>query len=137
MTMPRLNAAGTAWERNPWQGDSPAAPVQATSGDVANASAVATLPAVAGKTNYISGFEVFVGGATAGSILSVTVAGIAGGSRTFAVAVPTGATLSSSVSKSFDPPLPATGANVAITATLPAAGAGNTRARVDARGYSV
>lgn len=33
-------------------------PVAASSGNVANAVATATLPAVAGKTNFLSGFEI-------------------------------------------------------------------------------
>lgn len=137
MTMPKLNAAGTAWERQPWQGDSGQAPVQASSGNVAAASAVATMPAVAGKLNYISGFDLFVGGATAGSHVDVAVSGLAGGTRSFPVVVPAGATLGGPVTKSFDPPLPASAVNTAIVVTMPTLGTGNTKASAAVRGFAV
>lgn len=112
------------------------AQVRASSGNVANAAATATLPAVIAKTNYLSGLQIFAGGATAGSIVLCTITGLLGGSMVVPVTIPAGATLASQVPPlSFYPPLPASAPNTAIVVTLAAAGAGNTNAAVDIQGY--
>lgn len=113
-----------------------ATPITGTSGNVANASAVATLTASAGLTNYITGFDVSGSGATAGSIVVVTVAGLLGGSLTFTHAAVTGATvLNSPLRIVFPKPIPANTTNTAITVTCPALGAGNTNNVANAFGY--
>ena len=66
-------------------------PLSSASGNVANASAVATLSGSVGTT-YISGFEVTGGGATAAALVSVTVAGLIGGTATYTIGVVAGAT---------------------------------------------
>lgn len=110
--------------------------VSASSGNVANASAVATLPAVVGKTNYLTGLQITAGGATAGACVSATVTGLVGGTATYAFCVPTGATLGATpLELAFYPPVPASTTNTAIVVTLPALGAGNTNAAVSAQGY--
>lgn len=110
--------------------------VQSSSGIVANANAVATLPAVLGKVNYISGFEMTAAGATAAALVGATVVGLAGGTATYIFSAPAGATLPApNLLVYFDPPLPASGPNVAIVVTLPALGAGNTAAAVVAHGF--
>lgn len=133
--MPRLNAAGTAWEAHP----SDAArlpPFQISSGDVANATAVATLPAIAGKTAYITGFEVWAGGATAGLLTNVTIAGLSGGSITYPFSAAVGVALTSSpLVINFPVAKPASAQNTAISVTLPALGLGNAQARVVANGF--
>ena len=54
--------------------------VAASSGDVANASAVATLAAPgAGLTNYVTGFTITFSGATAASVVLATLTGLLGG----------------------------------------------------------
>jgi len=58
-----------------------AVPLIAGSGNVAAASAVATLTGTASTTVYIAGFEVTGSGATAGLPVTVTVAGLLGGTR--------------------------------------------------------
>jgi hypothetical protein len=109
--------------------------VAASSGNVANASAAATLAAVAAKTNFITGLEITFSGATAASVVLATVTGLLGGTQTFVVAVPAGAAVGGvPLAIRFSPPHPASAANVAITATLPALGAGNTNACVNVRG---
>jgi hypothetical protein len=108
--------------------------VAGTSGNVANASAAATLAAVAAKTNYVTGAEFTYAGATAASIVVATITGLLGGTQSFVIAVPAGATLGGSLCIKFDPPHPASAVNTAITATLPALGAGNTNACANVRG---
>jgi hypothetical protein len=109
-----------------------------SSGNVANASAAATIPAVAAKMNYLTGFEITSGGATAASLVSATVAGLAGGTATYTYGCVAGATSPNApLNVTFDIPLPAAAVNTAIVVTLPALGAGNTNATVVAHGYSV
>lgn len=110
----------------------------ASSGNVANASAVATLAGAAALTTYISGFEITGGGATAASLVTAVVSGLLGGSLSYTFAVPAGATLgASALVVPFFPPLPASAVNTAIVVTLPALGAGNTNAAVSAHGFRV
>src|SRR5947209_2607178 len=66
-------------------------PLTASTGNLAAAAGTATLPAVATQTNWITGFEVTGAGATAASVVQVTVTGCSGGTMTFDVAVPAGA----------------------------------------------
>jgi len=117
-----------------------ATPITATSGVVAAAAAVATLPGVAGKTTYISGFQCMGLGATAGSTVQVAVTGLISGTQTYLVTVPAGATLAASpypLSVAFDPPLPASAVNTAIVVTMPSLGAGNTAAVANAQGFQL
>lgn len=111
--------------------------IGATSGNVANASAVATLAAPgAGITNYLTGFEITFSGATAASVVVATVTGLLGGTRSYIVSVPAGATVGGTpLIVDFSTPIPASAANTAIVVTLPALGAGNTNACVNARGF--
>lgn len=110
--------------------------VSASSGNVANASAAATIPAVAAKTNYITGFQITAGGATAAAVVSVTVTGLLGGTATFTFGVPAGAGVPATpLVITFPNPLPASAVNTAIVVTCPALGAGNTNATVTAQGY--
>lgn len=109
--------------------------VAASSGNVAAATATATLPAVAGRTNYISQVNFYFGGATGASIVLMTIVGLTGGTQTFPIAVPAGVTLGGFVSIPFYPPLPASGSNVAIVASCPTLGAGNTNAVMNVSGF--
>lgn len=107
----------------------------ASSGNVANAAAVATLPAVAGKTNYLSGINLNGSGATAASVVEATITGLSGGTLVVTVAVPAGVTAAlTPVNITFNPPLPASAPDTAIVVTLPALGAGNTNAVANAWG---
>ena len=107
----------------------------ASSGNVANATAAASLGAVASRTNSCSSISLDIGGATAGSIVLATLTGVIGGPLTFPIAVPTGATLVQQFSRTFSPPLQATAANVAIALSCPAAGLGSTNAAANITGY--
>ena len=115
-----------------------AVPVQAASGNVANASAVATLPGVAGKTTYITGFAITGGGATAASLVSATLAGLLSGTATYTIGAVAGVLLSNSaLVVNFSVPLPASALNTAIVLTVPALGAGNTNSAVSAQGFQL
>jgi hypothetical protein len=109
-----------------------------SSGNVANASAVATLAAQGTDlVNYITGFEVTASGATAGLPVLVTVTGVKGGTLTYIFVFPAGALVAAQpLLIEFPQPLAASAANVAIVVTCPAGGAGNTNASVSAHGYA-
>lgn len=115
-----------------------ATPLTGTSGNVANAQAQATLSAVAGKTNYLSSVTVSGGGSTAGAGVTVTIAGTTGSSIFFPVMAPAGVLVPlPGLQLVFNPPIPASAANTAITATLPALGAGNTHAGITIHGFRI
>lgn len=110
--------------------------LQGSSGDVAAAAATVTFAAVAAKTNYLAGFDITGGGATAASVIQATVVGLLGGTRTINIPVPAGATLGIvPIVEIFNPPLPASAANIAIVVSAPSFGAGNLHASVNAQGY--
>lgn len=113
-----------------------ATPVHADSGNGAAAAIAATMAAVAGKTNYVTGFEVTSGGATAASLADVTVTGLLNGTETYVLGVVAGATAANqALIVHFDPPIPASAANVAIAVNVPSLGAGNTKARAQIHGF--
>lgn len=115
-----------------------ATPLIAGSGNVANASATATLTPTATTTAYISGFEVTGAGATAGLPVTVTVAGLLSGTRSYTYTFTVGALVANTpLQVAFDPPLPASAVNTAIVVTCPAGGAGNTNNTVVAHGFYV
>ena len=107
-----------------------------SSGNVANASAAATITSGANNFAFITGFEAAYAGATAGQCVNLTVTGVLGGTMTYPVCSPTGVTVAGvPLIVEFDPPLKASAVNTSIVVTLPALGAGNTNAAVVAHGY--
>lgn len=115
-----------------------ATPITATSGNVANASAVATLAGVSAKTTYITGFIITAAGATTGLAVNVTLAGVITGTMTFTFVAPAGVLVAAvPLVVTFDTPIPASAVNTAIVLTLPALGAGNTNASANAFGYQL
>jgi hypothetical protein len=111
-------------------------PLIAGSGNVANGSAAATLTPSATTTAYISGFEVTGSGATAGLPVTVTVAGLLGGTRSYTYTFAVGALVGNlPLTVEFLPALPASAINTAIVVTCPASGAGGTNNTVVAHGY--
>ena len=106
-------------------------------GQTGAASAIsATLGGTAGKTTYLAGFEVTGAGATAASVVAVTVVGIVGGTRTYYIAVPAGAAVGiAPLIVEFPRPIPASGPNVNIVVNVPSFGAGNTNEAVAAHGF--
>jgi hypothetical protein len=136
LTNTQLRATAVPVAATPYPAD--ATPLTGTSGNVANAQAQATLAAVSGKTNYLTGLYVSGGGSTAGLGVTVTVSGTTGSSIFFPVVAPVGALLPmQGLQLTFTPPIPASGANVAITATMPALGAGNLYAGVVITGFRI
>lgn len=109
-------------------------------------SNAASLAAVSGKTNYITGFDVTGGGATAASVIEISVTGLssaAGSTLKYEVPILAGVTGPAFGGASapyiysvrFPVPLPASATNTAITVTCPSFGAGNTNASVCVYGY--
>ena len=113
-------------------------PVAASSGNVANAAAVATMPAVKNRVNYLTSVSFTASGATAASRVVATITGVIGGPLSFVFTVPVGATVAAGpLLLSFESPLCATGPDTAIVVTLPALGAGSTNAATTIAGYLV
>jgi hypothetical protein len=111
-------------------------PVSNSSGNVAAAAAVATLPAAAGKTTYLSHATITGAGATGASVVTAAITGLKGGTMSYSVPVPAGVAVGiTPLNLTFDPPLPASAVNTAIVVTLPSLGAGNTNAAVSASGF--
>lgn len=111
-------------------------PLSAGSGNVAASAAAATLTGTATTTVYIAGFEMTAGGATAGSLVTCTVTGLLGGTRSYTYGYPTGATVAAlPLIVEFSPALPASAVNTPIVVSCPAAGAGNTNATMVAHGF--
>lgn len=112
--------------------------ISGASGSVAASVAAATLAAATGKTNYLTGFTVTAGGATAGVNVSLTITGLKGGTLTYVYTAPTGATVAGPVlNVQLNTPIPASAANVAIVVSLPSLGTGNLAAAVVATGFQV
>ena len=110
-------------------------PVADSSADVANAAAVATLPATAGFTTLIQGLALTGMGATAAGQVVATVTGLLGGTLSFVVPVPAGADVGiAPLVLQFPTPLVASAEATAIVVTLPALGVGNLHAVATAWG---
>lgn len=115
-----------------------ATPITANSGNVAAATATATLAAAAGKTTYICGFSITSAGSTAAAVVSPTITNTITGTLTFTYASVAGATLANQpLIVPFNPCVPANAANTAIPVSLPSLGAGNTNTTVNAWGFQL
>lgn len=104
-------------------------------GNTGNAINTATVPAVAGKTSLLRGFAVTGCGATAATTVEVTVTDGLSFTQYFEIAVPAGAAVGIvPLVVSYGEGIAASAPNTAINVSLPAFGAGNTRASVQAWG---
>jgi len=113
-----------------------ATPVNASSGNVANGTATATLAAVAGQFTYLTGFVITGAGATAASVVVATVTGVPNAPLAYDVAVPAGANVGiAPLVVTFSNPVRSSAVNTAIAVSAPAFGAGNTNAAVSATGF--
>ena len=113
-----------------------AAMINASSGNVAAATATATLPATAGKTTYICGFSITSSGSTGALVVSPTVTNLVSGTATFTYTSAAGVTVANApLVVPFNPCLPASAANTTIVVSMPSLGAGNTNTTVNAWGY--
>lgn len=134
--VPVIQTAGGYQEATPVYPVPPKGPITAASGNVANASAVATLAAAALKTTFISGFQCTAAGSTGALVVNLTLVGVITGTMTYTFTFPAGATVAAApVREQFSPPIPASAVNTAIVVTLPAGGAGNTNAACNATGF--
>ena len=113
-------------------------PIYATSGNQANAVAAAALVADPNRYNYLTRFDISGSGATAASVTTVTVSGLAGGvTLTYKITTLAGATSALEPKPFvFDPPLKSNAKNTAITVSMAAIGAGNLYAIVNVYGYA-
>jgi len=108
-----------------------------SSGNVANASAVATLAGTSGKTTYITGFQLTASGSTLGLDVTATITGLTT-TMSFTFTFPAGVLVPAQpVVVTFPQPIPASAANTAIVVTLPAGGGGNTNATATAQGFQL
>lgn len=114
-----------------------AIPKNATSGDVAAATAAATLPAATGKTTYITGFTFTSTGSTGAATVDITVTD-GTWTITYVYASVAGATLANPILDiRFPFPLPASAANTTIVASAPTLGSGNLHACTNAYGFQL
>lgn len=115
-----------------------ATPTTASSGNVAAATATATLAAAAGKFTYITGFEVTGSGATAGLPVTVTVTGLPGGTASYTYTAAAGVLVANQpLVVTFSPAMPSSAVNTAIVVSCPTLGAGATNNTVVATGYTL
>jgi hypothetical protein len=116
----------------------------AAAGSAQNATAgamVATIASAAGRTAYITGFDVTGTGATSGVGINVTITGLAtaaGTTLNYGLQIPAGVTVAMTgggLFVKFDKPLPASAANTNILVSVPSFGSGNTECAVNAYGF--
>lgn len=102
----------------------------------AAAGIAATLAAAANERTYIVGFHVDGLGATAASVIEVTITGLTVTMR-YKLSIPAGAAvaLAARLCVEFTRPIPASADNTAIVVNVPSFGAGNTSAVVAAHGF--
>lgn len=111
--------------------------ITTSSGNVANATASASVAASVQNSTYLTGFEVTAGGATVGACVNLTITGLLGGTATYVVCAPAGVTaMAQPLVVQFNPRLRSSAINTAITVSLPALGTGNTNASVNVHGYA-
>lgn len=109
--------------------------------DVIVSSASANSPfglfmsAVAGATNYVTGFEISYTGATVGSVITATLNNVLGGQQFHIFTVPTGVNLSDKYIVEYTRPLPAIGQNTQVFLSIPALGAGNVLTAATLHGF--
>lgn len=129
-----LAGASPCWAQ--YAGTFGATSISASSGNVAAATATATLAAVAGKTTHICGFSITSTGSTAAAVVSPTVANLIGGTMTYTYASVAGVTLSNAhLTVAFNTCVPANATGTTIPVSMPSLGAGNTNATVNAWGF--
>lgn len=108
--------------------------------DSANGAAGAiasTLAAGAAERTYITGFQVTGAGATAASVIEVSITGLAD-TQLYKMVIPAGATVGvTPLVVTFGRPVPASADNTAIVVNVPSFGAGNTAAAVAAQGFRI
>ena len=109
----------------------------ASSGNVANATATATLVGSVGKTAYIQGFIVSGSGSILAIPVTVTVTGIISGTLHFTYCASAGVLVGNNplIINFSGAPISASAQNTSITVSCPALGLGNTNNTVVAYGF--
>ena len=120
-----------------WDAFSSGNRVVATSGNVANAVAAASITPTSLQRAYTTGFEVTGLGATSAATILATLSNLIGSvTFTYIIQVPAGVTTAiSALSVHFDQPIPAASVGTAITISVPAFGSGNTNVCVNLEGF--
>lgn len=115
-----------------------AIPITADSGNVAAGTCTATLAAVAGKTTYITGYQITSSGSTSAAVVTGTITGVVTGTLHFTYCSVAGVTLSNQpLLVSLPYPIPASAVNTTIVVSLPSLGSGNTNTTVSAFGFQL
>jgi hypothetical protein len=108
------------------------------SGSGANSIVTASLPTIAGKTTWLTGFVVTAGGATTASLVNVGVNGLGASALVFTFGTPAGnSNIATPLIITFPTPLPSATPTTQIFVQVPAIGAGNTSANVVAFGFAL
>ena len=120
-------------------GQTPASTALTSAAATGSASAIApTFGGAAGTTAWITAFQITGLGATGGSTINATLTGVQGGTQTYPVVIPAGATVAiTPVTASFGGGLQASAAAQAITLNVPSFGAGNTNSQASLEGFIV
>ncbi len=120
--------------------DNQITPVVASATGAASASN-ASIPAVASETAFLEGFDLTGCAPTTGNTIVVTVAGLAGGTQSYSVAVGGGVTLPAFGVNAgiyrvrYPQAIPASAAHTAITVNVGSFGSGSTAQACTAYGY--
>ena len=140
-----LDAYGNLWEagaRNPLPVvdlgvPKGATPLAATSGNVANATAAATLAGVAGLETYLQGFSISGAGATSGLPVIATLTGYGGITMSYIYTFVAGVLVPNrELVVHFPKPLKASAVGGSFALSCPAGGTGNTHNCVNIWGYA-
>lgn len=99
----------------------------------ANAAATVTMPATAGRTNWLSAYVLWVGSAATAGVVSATISGLPTNLITDDLTFTT--TQGDRLIVQLPEPCPASAANVAIVATVPASGVSGPAIGVDLYGF--
>lgn len=106
----------------------------AATATAATATASLVAPGV-GKRNYVTRARISGTGATAATAVAATISGCLGGTITERLGVPADVNATVYREVTFEPPLPATADNLAITLSVPSFGAGNLGVAVALQGF--
>lgn len=109
----------------------------ATSGNVANAAAVATLSGGSVLIQHVTGFQITYSGAIAASVVVATLTGLVGGvTFSYVIPVPVGAlVVGTPIIVNFPKPIRNNAPGTSIVLTVPALGAGNTNCCANLFGF--
>lgn len=114
-----------------------AQPVAASSGNLSNAEAIATLPGAPNLLTYITSFQCTSTGSDIVLGVTITVAGVVGGTQSYAFNTGDNKIAGDQMIIPYSYPLPASAENTPIVVSMPANGVGNTHASCSAQGFQI